>query len=221
MSYYQPPSPQRRTALGISLGIVVLLILAVGAYVLGRGEGGARTSSGPASSTGSPAPVISWSIIGGQPVPVSSTDGPRSSVDGRAVGFSHNSLGAALAALNISVRLSSEVGQQIYEATARSQCFGDVDTTLEQIRDSTSTSSPGSTTPSEFWYKVTSGNPEGDLVLISIVAKTPEGAAGGGYVGFDRTMRWIDNDWQMQIPPPRPSIISSVNGFTLLGRPHV
>ena len=217
MSYYQPQPTKNRTALWVGLA-VLLLVLAVGAYLLGRNHGGATPSGGPAAST---APVISWSIVGSNPVPGSSIHGPRNTVNGRATGFTHDSLGAALAAVNISFRLDSEVGPQVYEATAREQCFGDVDTTLEQIRNSTTAAAQGSTTPSEDWYKITSGDPAGDLVLISIAVKTPQSLASGGYAKFDRTMRWVDNDWRMQVPPLRPLIIPSVSGYTLLGRPNV
>ena len=96
-----------------------------------------------------------------------------------------------------------------------------MDTTLEQIRNSTSAAAQGSTRPSEDWYKITSGDPAGDLVLISIAVKTPQSVASGGYAKFDRTMRWVDGDWRMQVPPLRPLIIPSVNGYTLVGRPDV
>lgn len=217
MSYYQPEPTKSRTALWVGLA-VLLLVLAVGAYLLGRNNGDATTSGGPAVPR---APAISWSIVGSNPVPRSFTHGPRNTVDSRATGFTHDSLGAALAAVNISFRLDSEVGPQVYEATAREQCFGDVDTTLEQIRNSTTAAAEGSTTPSEDWYKITSGDPAGDLVLISIAVKTPQSVASGGYANFDRTMRWVDNDWRMQVPPLRPLIIPSVRGYTLLGRPNV
>ncbi len=110
----------------------------------------------------------------------------------------------------------------MYEATAREQCFGDVDTTLEQIRNSFSTAAAREPlNPVRIWYKVTSGDPTGDLVLISIAVKTPQSVASGGYARLDRTMRWVDGDWRMQVPPLRPLIIPSVSGYTLLGRPNV
>ena len=146
MSYYQPQPTKSRTAIWVGLA-VVLLVLAVGAYLLGRDHGGAAASGGPAAST---APVISWSIVGDEPVPASPVAGPRNTVGGLAKGFTHDTLGAALAAVNISFRLASEVGPQVYEATAREQCFGDVDTTLEQIRNSFSNAAaPGAAKPSE------------------------------------------------------------------------
>jgi hypothetical protein len=217
MSYYQPQPTKNRTALWVGLA-VLLLILAVGAYLLGRDSGGAATSDSPAAST---APVISWSIVGDEPVPTSSVAGPRDSGGGLAKGFTHDTLGAAVAAVNISFRLASEVGPQVYEATVREQCFGDVNGELEQIRNSFSSAAPGAAKPSEYWYKVASGDPKGDLVLISIALKTPESMTFGGYAEYDTTMRWVGGDWRLQVPLARPSVIPSVQGFTLLGRPNV
>jgi hypothetical protein len=213
VSYYQSHPATSRSALWVGLAVVLVALLAVGAFFLGRGSGGASTSNTPVAAPS--APAIRWSVIGGIPVPVSSTGGPRNTEGGRATGFSHDALGAALAAVNISFRLVSDVGPQVYEPTVREQCFGDVDTTLEQVRHSPSIASPGSAT-SEFWYKILGGDPQGDLVLISIVVKTPQS---GGYVGSDRTLRWVNGDWRMQVPPPQPSVIPTVSGYTLLGRP--
>jgi hypothetical protein len=221
MSYYQPQPTKSRTAVWIGLAVVLVAFLAIGAYLLGRGHGGTTAPDRGSAAPTATSPGITWSTVGGSPVPVSPTHGPRNTEGGRATGFSHDALGAALAAVNISFRLASEVGPQVYEPTVREQCFGDVDTTLQQIRTSTSTASEESTTPSEFWYKVTGGDPTGDLVLISIAIKTPQSTDGGGYISSDHTMRWVAGDWQMQVPPPRASIIPSVSGFTLLGRPHV
>jgi hypothetical protein len=218
MSYYQPQPTKNRTTIWVGLAVVLVALLAVSAYFLGRGDGGA-SAVGDASAA--PPPAISWSVVDDQLVPTSPAHGPRTIEGGRARGFSHDAPGAALAAVNIGVRLTSEAGPQVYEATAREQCFGDVDATLDQIRNSFSPAPAGSSAPSEVWYKVVGGDPATDLVLISLAAKTPQSVTSGGYVGFDRTMRWVEGDWRMQIPPSRPSIIPSVDGYTLLGRPHV
>jgi hypothetical protein len=217
MSYYQPQPTKNRTALWVGLA-VLLLVLAVGAFLLGRSSGGAAPSGGPAAST---APVISWSIVGDEPVPASPVAGPRNTGSGLAKGFTHDTLGAALAAVNISFRLASEAGPQVYEATVREQCFGDVNSEIEQIRNSFSTDPPGAAKPREIWYRVASGDPSGDLVLISIAVKTPQSVASGGYAEYDSTMRWVGGDWQLQVPLARPSVIPSVQSFTLLGRPNV
>lgn len=218
MSYYQPQPTKNRTLLWVGLAVVLLLVLALGAYVLGRSDGGTAVSSGPSAST---SPAISWSIVGDEPVPASPVAGPRNSAGGLAKGFTHDTLGAALAAVNIGTRLASEAGPQVYEATAREQCFGDVDSEIEQIRDSVSTDPPAAAKYSEVWYKVASGDPAGDLVLMSIAVKTPQSTAGGGFAALDATMRWVDGDWKMQVPTARASITPTVQGFTLLGRPNV
>jgi hypothetical protein len=218
MSYYQPQPTKNRTAIWVGLAVVLVALLAVGAYLLGRGSGGTATSGDPTAAT---APAISWSVVGGQPVPTSPAHGPRTTEDGRAVGFSHDAQGAALAAVNIGVQLTSEAGPQVYEATARKQCFGDVDSEIEQIRNSFSNAPAGAAKPSEIWYRVSSGDPTGDLALISIALKTPQSMTFGGYAGLDMTMRWVAGDWKMQVPLARPSVIPSVQGFTLLGRPNV
>lgn len=222
MSYYQPQQTKGRTAIWVGLAVVLVALLAVGAYFLGQGGGDEATaSSGPAASASPSAPVISWSIVGDDPLPASSVAGPRTTKGGLAKGFTHDALGAAVATVNISFRLASEVGPQVYEDTVREQCFGDVDTALDQIRNSFSNAPPGAAKPSEYWYKVTSGDPTGDLVLMSIAIKTPQSVARGGYVRLDNTMQWIDGDWKLQVPTARPSVIPSVDGYTLLGRPNV
>ena len=218
MSYYQPQPTTSRTAVWVGLAVVLVALLAAGAYFLGRGDGGTASDSPTVSMT----PVISWSIVGGnEPVPASPVAGPRDIGGGLAKGFSHDALGAALAAVNISSRLASEVGPQVYEATAREQCFGDVDTALNQIRNSYSNAPPGAAKPSEIWYRVVGGDPRGDLVLMSIALKTPESVERGGYAGLDMTMRWDAGDWKVQIPIARPLLVPSVSGYTLLGRPNV
>jgi hypothetical protein len=217
MSYYAS-THQNRTPVWAGLAVVLVAVLAVGAYFLGRNDSGAAPTSSPAVST---EPAITWSIVGGQPVPASPVAGPRNTEGGRAMGFSHDAAGAAVAAVNISFRLASEVGPQTYEATAREQCFGDVETEIQQIRNSFSSAPPGATKPSEIWYRVTSGDPTGDLVLMSIALKTPQSVERGGYAGLDMTMRWVDGDWKLQVPLTRPSLIPSAEGFTLLGRPNV
>lgn len=221
MSYYQPHPAKNRTAVWVVLAVVLVPLVLVGAYFLGRSSGGASTSSTRATSAVPSAPAISWSIVGDEPVPSSPLHGPRNTEGGLAKGFTHDTLGAALAAVNIGTRLASEVGPQVYEPTVRQQCFGNVDSEIEQIRDSVSTTPAGADKYSEVWYRVASGDPTSDLVLISIAAKTPQSTTDGGFTALDVTMRWANGDWKMQVPTARASIIPSVSGYTLLGRPNV
>jgi hypothetical protein len=221
MSYYQPHPAKNRTAVWVGLAVVLVPLVLVGAYFLGRGSRGAATPGGQIAPATPSAPAISWSIVGDEPVPSSPDHGPRTTAGGLAKGFTHDTLGAALAAVNIGVRLASEVGPQVYEPTVREQCFGNIDSEIEQIRNSFSTAPPGAAKYSEVWYRVASGDPASDLVLISIAVKTPQSVERGGYVRLDNTMQWINGDWRLQVPTARPLVIPSVEGYTLLGRPNV
>jgi hypothetical protein len=81
MSYYQPQATKNCTAVWAVLAVVLVAVLAVGAYFLGRKDSGAASTGGAAASTG---PAISWSITGGQPVPTSPIAGPRDTAGGLA-----------------------------------------------------------------------------------------------------------------------------------------
>jgi len=140
--------------------------LAVGAYLLLPTDSDPPPARGPAIST---ATTMRWATIDANPVPVSPTHGPRHTQAGRATGFSHDALGAALAAVNIGARLSSTATLAVSQATTREQCFGDVKGEITQIRHSAHTTPPPSTAPREFWYKASGGDPTGDLVKISTV----------------------------------------------------
>ena len=221
MSYTINPDPGRGRGSGrvalIALGVVAVLALVAVAYLAGRGPGHDGQSASPGFTL--PADRLSWSMVGGQPVPGSTTHGPAHTADGLAAGFSHDELGAALAAINISYRLTNDVGPVVYESTARQQCYGDINTLITQIRASPTSNSASSST--ELYYKVISGDPTGDLVLVSIAAKTPQSAVAGGYGSFQRTLRWADGDWRLQVPVAPAQIVADVSSYHFLGRPDV
>jgi hypothetical protein len=102
--------------------------------------------------------------------------------------------------------------------TARQQSFGDIDTMLAQLH---AQPTGGSTPATELYYKILSGDPEGDLVLVAIAEKTAETAVEGGYATAQRTLRWQDGDWQLQVPLAPGQIVRSLDGYQFLGRPNV
>jgi hypothetical protein len=209
------PNRRRRRMLfsAVAIGVTVLL---VAAFLMGR------QATGTAEETGFAAPVVSgpgitWAWVGTQPVPVSPTHGPTETGNGLASGFSHDELGAVLAAINISTRLTGQAGPAVYETTARLQCLGDLDATIAAIRGQRTTAVAGSTTPTEYFYRITSGNPRGDLVGVTIAVETPQSRTLGGYGEIIRTLQWVDGDWKLHVPPPPPRLITSVNGWRSLG----
>lgn len=212
------PSSRRRRGVLLSLAIVVVLVIAAIAFLLGRSDGGSGQTppTGPAPTTDSD---ITWQRVSGQPVPVSALHGPaRQESSGVAMGFTHDALGAALAAINISTRLSSSAGPAVYEATARLQTLGDVEGTIAAARAEVSSENTANTAATRFAYRL-SGDPTGDVVVVSIAAETPQTSAMRGYAQMERTMQWVDGDWRMQVPLSRPQFATSIDGFTPLGGP--
>ncbi len=223
MSYIVPdgsPSSRRpRRWIWVCGAIVAVIALIIVAFAVGR----FGSQSGPATPPGgglAGGPDITWAMVGSQAVPLSATHGPREQTNGLAAGFTHDELGAAIAAINIANRASAVAGPIVYETTLRQQCVGDIDATLVSIRNSRSSAQADTVIAEEMFYRVTSGDPDSDLAVISIAALTPQSRNLGGYAEFSRTMQWVDGDWKMQVPPSKVRILPNVDGYTSLGRPR-
>lgn len=200
----------RRPALIAALVVAVVLVGAV-AFVLGR--------SGDSGSPGPPInDVLRWTHVGPAVVPSGAAVGPHELAGGVARGFSQDARGAAVAALNISARISPAAGDGVMQQTVRAQCFGDPDTAINNAEQQSTVAGDDTVQPSAYWFKVTSGDPS-SLLVIDIAAETPQASGAGGYVHFERTLRWTGDDWQMQVPVARPALLNSLSGYTLLGRP--
>ena len=215
--------PGRRPGRGrwLALGAAVVIVVVVVAFVAGRG--GTTRTADPVPPVGPGELGLTWSTAGTQPVPGSILHGPRTSVDGLASGFAHDGLGAVLAAINISARLSGDVGPLVYQTTVRQQCIGDLDATIANIDAQTSTATPGSARAQRYWFRITSGDPVGDLVVVSLRASSAQSHAMGGFVELDRTLQWVSSagggDWKVQVPPTPPQLVTSVENYTDLGGP--
>jgi hypothetical protein len=205
------------------VGALLLLLLVVLAAAL---HSVVRADDAPAPPAAAPADhALTWVRVGEQPVPVSTSHGPRITHGGLAAGFAHDELGAVIAAINISTRLTRSAGPDVYEPTARHQCVGDVAAAMATIAVQTGTATPGTTTPgaatpSEFFYRITGGDPHGDTATIALAARSPQATAQGGYAALERTVVWIHRDWRMQLPTSPPHLTDSVDGYTSLGTIH-
>lgn len=177
----------------------------------------ARVPARPASGVEPPGMQLSWKWVGAQPVPTSRIHGPRRTDGGLARGFSHDELGAAIAAINISTRLTGAVGPAVYGNTARQQGLGDVELTLAAIVSQSSTAAAGWTTPAEFFYRITGGDPIGATVDVAVAARSPQTDSQAGYGAFERTLVWRGGDWKLQLPPTPPHLIPTVAGYLTLG----
>ncbi|MGD9530142.1 MAG: hypothetical protein AB7I38_11910 [Dehalococcoidia bacterium] len=163
-------------------------------------------------------PTVSWTVVGSQPVPSSVRHGPMRTGDGLAAGFSHDELGAALAAVHLSARLVPGVPPQVYQQTARRQGIGDVEewiALVDRSREVRTVASPDDV-GRELYYRVVDGDPGGDTVQISVAAATEAARRQGGYVELSRTLRWVDGDWKIQLPLPPRAIIESLASYSPL-----
>lgn len=152
---------------------------------------------------------------------VSERHGPTFTADGRAAGFTHDELGAALAASNLAPRVSSAAGIPIYEATLTAQSWGDPASTLARLRSELPVSDrepAAETLAQSLHYRIIAGDPNGDYAVVSLLADTAQARRAGGLARVDLTLRWDDADWRIRVPTPRPSVHPDTSGYALIGR---
>lgn len=146
--------------------------------------------------------------------------GPFHELDGRASGFSHDELGAALAVTHIGPRITAAAGTPVADATLAQQCWGDVTTTRDRLATTLpipNTSERDDLTPSVMYFRVIAGDAGGDHVVVSLLADTAQSRAMVGYSRVDVTLRWVGNDWQLRVPVRRPNLHPDTTGYRLLG----
>jgi len=224
MSYdlYPPPraaSWRRALIVGLCTLAALSLIWSVGHAFRDQDVPGAAS---PAQPTEQPAdaPAVRLVVVPGGTVSVSDRHGPAHQREGLAAGFSHDERGAAVAAVNLAVRVSSAAGPEVYEPTIRNQGYGDPDAMLQRNRAERpvgdTSAETGATRFSELRYRVISGDPTGDSVVISMLATTGQARDLGGFARLDVTLRWVDGDWRLQVPTARPLLYPTAEGYTLL-----
>lgn len=168
-----------------------------------------------------PSDAVSLVRVPGGVAAVSQRHGPILAADGRAAGFTHDELGAALAASNLAPRVSSAAGPRIYEATLAEQSWGDPVGMLARLRAelpaSDSAAAGPATAARSLHYRIIAGDPRGDYVVVSLLADTDQARSAGGVARVDLTLRWDDGDWRLRVPTPRPSLHPDTTGYVLLG----
>ncbi|QJY47808.1 hypothetical protein [Pseudonocardia broussonetiae] len=168
-----------------------------------------------------PPDVVSLARVPGGVAAVSQRHGPTLTADGRAAGFTHDELGAALAASNLAPRVSSAAGPEVYETTLMGQCWGDPAGILARLRAelpaSDSAAAGPATAARSLYYRTIAGDPQGDYVVMSLLADTEQARTAGGLARVDLTLRWDDGDWRLRVPTPRPSLHPDTSGYFLLG----
>jgi hypothetical protein len=150
-------------------------------------------------------------------VPRSACHGPRDIAAGRARGFSHDERGAVFAAINLSMRLSAAAGPAVFNPTFAEQTVGDSRAAVAELAGESTTARPAEVRPTQWWSRVTAGDPAGDLVEVELLAATAQATASGQYAQLTVVLRWDGGDWKVQLPRRRAHTASGTAGFSSLG----
>lgn len=178
-----------------------------------------------ATSCATPPPMVPSDVVlvrvSGGVAASSPTHGPALVWEGRAAGFRRDELGAALAATHLLARVDSDADPTVADATLAEQCWGD----LAEARTRRAAALPASdapppttSVPRALHYRLLSGDPGSELVVVSLLAETEQSTTVDGLSRVDLTLRWTHGDWRLRVPVQRPALHIGTAGYTPLGR---
>ncbi len=208
----RPLAPRRqgwRRRIVIALVVLALLVIGGICYLI------ADSGSAP-PTTRSPIRIL---LGPGGTTAVSPAYGPWSTFDGRAVGFSHDELGAAIAAADLTARVTPAADPGVVGATLAEQCWGDLPAAYQQLRTTRPDPEDASTVaaaPRALLYRVLAGNPREDHVVISLLADTAQARDQSGWSRLDATLRWSGRDWQLRVPMATASLQTDPSDYAPL-----
>jgi len=230
-----------RTVVGTVAAVILGIAVVVAGLVVAVGHGGspvpdpALGSATPAAdaaasgSAGSAGPdAVTWSTVAGAKVPVSATAGPSDTNAGRARGFAHTPLGAVLAAANISVRLSPQVGPDVFAPTLREQVVGpDTDALSQHLDEDYQAARAQLGLPygaaAGRLYSTTTGYQldmhGADAATVRLLIEGPGQAGGSVLVALVTHMQWTGADWALQAPNrgdwnTDAAVVTDTSGYT-------
>lgn len=171
---------------------------------------------------------VRWVSYHGVRLPVSAQAGPRDTAYRLASGYSDTPLGALLAAVNIGVRTSWELGPDIFQPTIQQQVTGPFEAAMlsadtddwgqgaSQIQES----GPDAVEAAYQWVWYTPSAATVDVVT--------EGTAGDGSTVYAVTqiqVDWLDGDWRVVAPPGGDwandaTQVASLNGYVRFPGPE-
>ena len=216
-----------------AVALLLLVGLSVVALVLGRGDGSApptgpvatgpsRAAEPEASATTPPAmdakPLteapagVTWELFQGVALPTSRTDGPTR-IDGPVhAGFTRTPTGALLADVQISSRILIDPQVDSIRQVVETQLVEGPGKTayLNLISPLTENTPPASGYAQIAGFRYVTYTSE--LAVISRATRDP---AGRVQVSTD-TLRWIDGDWKLDLPPSglqQPQVVQDLHGY--------
>jgi|GEM_PF-1112837 len=176
----------------------------------------ATTATWSPSSAPPPAPSVAldtdltWTSVNGARVPVSRTAGPRDTGGGLAHGFAHDARGAVFAAIHITLRLTPQVGPEIFEPTLREQVVGGDAAALRQRTEADYDTArqklglayggpAGRLYSGVAGYRIDAIGPTTAAVRLLIAGPGLDG--GTAYATGALQLRWLGADWVLVAPP--------------------
>lgn len=184
----------------------------VGPLVPGGTAAPSSTGSGGQPDPGSAAALpgdLAWNQIAGVAVPVSVQAGPHESSNGLSRRFTHDRAGAVLAAVNLVIRVTPQVGPAVFDATLRAQVVGPNAAALreqvdEQYRQLCATAGVelgqpvGSLSATLRGYRIDLYSDTNVLVRVMTEADRPGTAP--LYAAAVVQLAWTNDDWALVAP---------------------
>ncbi|MFD4268148.1 hypothetical protein [Rhodococcus sp. NPDC058481] len=176
----------RRTRLTLVAAAAVASVVLVGC---GGSEGSPDAQT---ASTTTPPKIGSWTDVNGIHVPLGSTDGPTD----RYTGFSRTPQGAALAAINQSVQLSTATDKQWDEVLPAVSAPGPGRDMYAANRALLSITEPVDKTvaPEILGYTITEYSD--DQAKVDVVQRFPDDSLAAAHT----TVVWVGEDWKLDLP---------------------
>ncbi|MFD9850526.1 hypothetical protein [Streptomyces parvus] len=253
---WQPVKPKRRGRLLIGVGTAAVVLAA--AALIGYSQDWGK-DSGPSSPAAAPsAPVGSGGGLGGEvtaepdsgpesaddvdwkglrydtfhgtQVPVSPRYGPKTVDAATASGYTHDSGGAIVAAVQLGVRVSAQAGPDTYAPTVERQVTGDTTTLLAQLdadhQEARESSGLPESEPLRIYTQVIGYAPlsspaTGPETTVRLLIRGPGGDGGTVMGEIPLTLQWdtASADWKMVAPASGEwtfQAVSTTAGYRLL-----
>jgi hypothetical protein len=159
-----------------------------------------RPADPAAPAPARPASDVRWVDTEGVMLPVSRTAGPRDLSAGRARGFARTDLGAALAALHISMRTAAGNDEAVWGPTIREQVVG-VDqplflaVTAREFREEAG----GEPDAAVQGWRVAPGE-DAYAREVHLLLSSPDPGGGLAYVDLRAPVVWQAGDWRLVAP---------------------
>ena len=149
---------------------------------------------------------LKWVDVAGVSVPVSSRSGPRITTGGQARGFTHDQVGALLAAVHIVVRINPQVGPAVFEPTLRNQVVGphaaamrvQVAQAYDELRTQLDGQPLGRLNAILRGYRIVSYRD--DEAAVRLLTEAPGANGVPLLVVAEVRVRWIGSDWVLLAP---------------------